>query len=362
MARAKLSISRSALQNNYRVLAEKVPGLKLLPMVKANAYGHHSIYTAKSLLDEKMLQGFGVSTFSEGFELRLGIGKSELPILVFSDCAPWEESRFELCENFKLEPVFSEISSLLAFQAHPRAEKIKAHIEVNSGMNRMGISPVQFREVKISPASVFTHLADAENPNSKLTKLQIKTFHDIVLETKVRFPNALLHFSNSSAIWNARYFPLTREMDFVRPGLSLYGVRPFEKARDQKLKRVMRLTAPILNRYFLKRGDQVGYGGTYTCKKPRGEWVATLAIGYADGLFRSLSSKGIAVHEKNKFKLVGRVSMDLAAVEANAKLKIGDELELWGDSVDPYVQANFASTIPYEIITRMGQRLERIYE
>ena len=362
MARAKLTLSRSALLTNYKILSQKVDGLRLLPMVKANAYGHDAIFTAKSFLGQKNLHGFGVATFPEAIELRLGIKNNLIPIIVFSDSAPWNEEHFKLCLKYNLEHVLSETISLLTFQADPRVTKIRAHIEVNTGMNRMGIPMSSLRLVNFSPVSVFTHLADADTPNSSLSKRQTKNFSEVIAETKQRFPKALLHFSNSSAIWNAKQFPLTKEMDLARPGLSLYGIRPFDRAKTDGLKRAMCFTAPVINRIYLNPGDQVGYGGTYTCKKKSGEWVAILAVGYADGLFRSLSSKGLATFGKRKLQLVGRVSMDLSAMHADSKIKVGDEVELWGDSIDPYEQASLAGTIPYELITRIGQRLEKIYE
>jgi alanine racemase len=347
---------------NYQIISQKVAGLKLLPMVKANAYGHDAIFTSKAFLAQKNLHGFGVATFSEAIALRAGIKNNRIPILVFSDSAPWNEERYVMCLQYNLQPVFSEVVSMLTFQADPRKTRIKAHVEVNTGMNRMGIPPSSLRLVSFSPVSVFTHLADAESPNSALTKRQMKSFAEVIGEVRQRFPKALLHFSNSSAIWNAKQFPLTKEMDLARPGLSLYGIRPFEKAKNDGLKRAMQFTAPIINRIYLNFGDQVGYGGTYTCKKKSGEWVAVLAAGYADGLFRSLSSKGVATLRKKKLNLIGRVSMDLSAIQADAKMKVGDEIELWGETIDPYVQANLAGTIPYELTTRIGQRLEKIYE
>jgi alanine racemase len=362
MARAKITLSRSALIQNYRILKEKVPGQKLLPMLKANAYGHGSVYTAKSLFDEKDLYGFGVASFAEGIELRNGLGQPNLPIIVFSDAAPWTETAARMCVQYKLEPVLSEISSVLTFQSQKLPGSVHAHIEVNTGMNRLGISPSELTEIKIKPASVFTHLADAEAPSSALSKKQMKSFGDIVTIARARFPETLLHFANSSAIWNAKQYPLSKDMHLARPGLSLYGIRPYAKVRADGLRRAMRFTAPIVQKIFLKPGDRVGYGGTYQCKNPRGEWIAILGVGYADGLFRSLGGNGIATFEKKKFYLRGRVSMDLAAMSATEAMKIGDQVELWGDSIDPYMQASLAGTIPYELTTRIGERIERVYE
>ena len=362
IARANISISRSALRNNYRILSKKVPHLDLLPMVKADAYGHGAFYAAQSLLQEKKLYGFGVASFKEAVELRLALKNSKVPILVFSDCAPWTQEHFGLCKRYHLEPVLSEIESLLHFQSGRESTQISFHVEVNTGMNRLGVPVQSLPLLKNQPRSIFTHLADADSPNSSLTQKQMSAFQDVVEYVRWRFPETLLHFSKSSAIWNHRDFPMMKEMNLARPGLSLYGVRPFESAKEDGLKRVMSFSSRVLNRIYLQKGDQVGYGGTYRCKNAKGEWVAILGAGYADGVFRSLSNQGIAYHKKKKLNFLGRVSMDLSAVQGHAKLMVGDEIFLWGDQVDPYEQALLAGTIPYEIMTRIGHRVERTYE
>ena len=365
--RASLHLSSTALLNNFRIIGKKIPNLKLLPMVKANAYGHGAPFAVKTLMREKQLQGFGVATFEEAIEVRQTLKSSKIPVLVFSDSAPWTESHLKLCQQFALEPVFSEILSLLTFQKQKNFHTIKAHVEVNTGMNRLGIPPESLSLITFIPTSVFTHLADADLPHSKLTQKQIKEYEQVVNWVHARFPHALLHFANSSAIWNARHFPLLTEMNFARPGLSLYGIRPFQEAKEDGLKRVMTFKAPILNRIFLQKGDQVGYGGTYQCKNPKGEWIAVLAAGYADGVFRSLSGRGLAIYHEGSRKATrlqfrGRVSMDLIAIQGLSKMQAGETVELWGDSIDPYEQASLAETIPYELTTRVGERVKRFYE
>ncbi len=331
-------------------------------MVKANAYGHGMAYTAKSLLSEKELYGFGVATFSEGVELRLALKNSRIPILIFSDAAPWSENHAKLCIQYGLEPVFGEIVSLLTYQKSKRYAEINAHVEVNTGMNRMGIPVDSLPLIRFQPKSVFTHLAISENPKDSLTRQQMSAFADCVEFVRKKFPRALLHFANSGAIWRAKEYALTKEMDLVRPGLSLYGVKPYEKAPGASLKRVMRFTAPVLNRIYLEKGEHVGYGGSYVCKKTSGEWVAIIAAGYADGVFRSLGNSGFVVQGKKKFQFLGRVSMDLSTIQGAKSLEVGEEVVLWGDEVDPYEQAGLAGTIPYEITTRMGERVDRVYE
>jgi alanine racemase len=376
--RAQLSVSRSALVSNFRIIGKKVPHLKLLPMIKANAYGHGAIFAAQALKQEKQLHGFGVATFAEAMQIRESLKNSRLPILVFSDCAPWTEEKLRACVKYQLQPVFSEILSLLTFQKQSGAKAISAHVEVNTGMNRLGIPIESLSLLRFTPTSVFTHLADADHPESSLTQLQISNYEKTIEWVRARYPHALLHFANSSTIWNQRKFPLLEQMQLARPGLSLYGIRPFEKAKEDGLKRVMTVRVPIINKIYLNEGDQVGYGGTYICTQKKGEWVAILGAGYADGIFRSLGNAGIAVYGAGskkssarhtfgqKLNFLGRVSMDLSAIEGTAAMKIGDLVTLWGNEIDPYEQSNYANTIPYELTTRLGAqgsvRIERIEE
>lgn len=366
MSRARLTISSSALLNNYKIIAQKVPHLSLLPMIKANAYGHGSVFAAQTYMGNvsahKKLFGLGVATFAEAIEVRLAIKNTNLPIIVFSDSAPWTAEHLALCKKYRFEPAFSEIMSLLEFQKQRGCHEIPIHIEVNTGMNRMGIPTDSLELIRVTPRSIFTHLADADAPRSKLTQKQMSAYAEVMAWAKVKFPRTLFHFANSSAIWNAKQFPLMKEMSLARPGLALYGMRPFRNAKDDGLKRVMTVHAPVLNRIYLEQGDQVGYGGTYTCKKKSGEWVSIIGAGYADGVFRSLSSQGIAVYGKKKLNFVGRVSMDLSAVQGDAKMQVGDEVILWGNEIDPYLQSDLAGTIPYELTTRIGERVSRIYE
>ncbi len=376
--RAQIHLSSSALIQNFKIIQKQAEnGMQLIPMVKANAYGHGAVWAAQTLFKQaairRSLYGFGVATFQEALELRKSL-KGNVPILVFSDCAPWSSDLHQLCQKYQFEPVLSEVVALLNFQALQKKSRspLASHLEVNTGMNRLGIPLESLSLLNDEPTSVFTHLAEAENPNSKLTQFQMKQFSEVMKRVRSRAPRPFFHFANSAAIWNAKEYPLFKEMKVVRPGLALYGTRPFEEAKDKGLRRVMTLTASVLNRIFLNEGDQVGYGGTYTCKSKAGEWVAILGSGYADGVFRSLSNEGVAAlpssggssgrKTSKTMRFLGRVSMDLCAVQSKSSIKVGDRLVLWGNEIDPYEQARYAKTNPYELTTRIGSRVERVYE
>lgn len=331
-------------------------------MVKANAYGHDASWAAKVLLGsssaKKKLFGFGVATFDEAVSLRKSLPKNSLkiPILIFSDCAPFSSAWIQLCRQNNFEPVLGELRALLELQKYLRSKpslKLPFHVEVNTGMNRLGIPVDSLKLLQLKPASVFTHFAESENPASALTKKQVSEFQKVIRWKNQTTPGTKIHFANSGAIWNAADYPFFSEMDLVRPGLSLYGIRPFSSAQNRGLRPVMTFQAPVIQLTFLEPGDRVGYGGLYRAKKKSGEWVATLGAGYADGVFRALA---------NQEKILGKVSMDLITVRASAKTKIGDWISLWGEGIDPYEVASRANTIPYEITTRIGERVKKIYE
>ena len=332
-------------------------------MVKADAYGHDANWVSNTLWGNqevrKKLFAFGVATFTEAISIRktLPANAKRFPIVVFSDCAPFDQDWLSLCEKQNFEPVFSEIRSFLEFQkiqlSRPERKRVPFHLEVNTGMNRLGLPFDSLTLVELKPRSVFTHLAESENPKSALTIKQVGLFSQVISWKNERFPKTLIHFANSGAIWNTKHFSFAKEMDLVRPGLSLYGIRPDPRMKNHGLKPVMTFQAPVIQKTLLMNGDRVGYGGTYRSKNRNGEWVATLGAGYADGVFRALA---------NQEQILGKVSMDLLTVKATAKTKIGDWVTLWGKGIDPYLVAGRANTIPYEITTRIGGRVRRVYE
>lgn len=345
------------------ILARKSRGRKLLPMVKADAYGHDAAWVARTLWSDfrarKMIHGFGVATFEEAVDLREKLPKSskKIPVIVFSDCAPYSDRWIRLCQTENFEPVLGDLRTFLEFQKRmgslPESRRIPYHLEVNTGMNRLGIPVSSLKLVLLKPESVFTHFAESENPGSVLTQKQISRFNQVIQWKNRSFPESRIHFANSGAIWNARHYSFFDEMDLVRPGLSLYGIRPDQKFSNDGLRPVMTFAAPIIQKLFLEKGERVGYGGSYRAKNPKGEWVAALGAGYADGIFRSLA---------NQENVLGMVSMDLITVKSTAKTKVGDWVVLWGEGLDPYLVAGRAKTIPYEITTRIGRRVEKIYE
>ncbi len=400
--RVVAELSASALVNNFRVIADLAPEHSVLPMIKANAYGHGAVWAARQLLQEPKLEGLGVSTLPEGKELRkeLGAKARNVRIVVFSGALGYSQGFSDevgqYCEKYELTPVISSDDSWNAFRRGGWAERIPYELEFNTGMNRLGISAslagrIATELAKLDagahPQGVMTHFAAAEAPESKLTQTQIERFIAIRKEFTSRCPSTRFHLANSAAIWNRKNYGLDGISDLVRPGISLYGVPPWAGAPLRGLSPVMTLRSRVLARYDLKAGESVGYGGTFVAGQSappaqssadvggdaRGAKhresvvrVATVAAGYADGLLRSLkgtggNTGGFAWVQGRPERFVGIVSMDLSAVTCSSATKPGDWVEWMGPNVDAWAQARAAGTVPYELLTSVSARVQRNY-
>jgi alanine racemase len=380
--RATAELSAKALVGNYRAIADLVPDQAIIPMIKANAYGHGAEWAAKTLREEPRLAGFGVASLEEGAEVReaLGVRGRRTPVTVYSGCANWSEAKGRYCEAHGLTAVIASEEDLRAFVSQGWAERISYEVKFNTGMNRLGVHPSQVRQVikllqglppERHPEGFLTHLAMSENVEAKLTLQQLERFASLKSELSSAFPSAQYSLANSGAIWNQKNLGLDRLSDRVRPGLSLYGVPPWAGAPERGLQPVLTLKATVIALHTLKPGESIGYGATYqvptTAKGggvPASVRVAILSAGYADGVKRMLSNQGHAWLGGAPTRFLGIVSMDLSAVAvvgAGAATRIGDQAEILGPHVDIWAQARAANTIPYELLTSLSDRVQRMY-
>jgi alanine racemase len=362
------------LVNNYKAIQALAPEQAMLPMIKANAYGHGVEWVAGLLTGFANLYGFGVATLEEGAELRqaLGVRNRRVRIIVFSGCAAWSEGKGQYCERHGLTPVIAGDADWQAFVRGGWTDRLPYELKFNTGMNRLGlslsmartiVSSLKNRSPESQPAGVLTHLAMSELPDSKLSQLQLERFVALKSELAGAFPSAHFHLANSGAIWNAKRWGLKGLTDVVRPGLALYGVPPWSGAPARGLAPVMTYTAGVLAVHALKAGESLGYGASFKVPSKATEpvQVAILAAGYADGVKRMFSNQGYAWLGGRETRFLGMVSMDLSAVGAFASTRVGDRVELIGPHVDPWTQARSAGTIPYELLTSVSARVQRRY-
>jgi alanine racemase len=373
--RVVATLSESALRGNYRALAKLAPGQGLLPMIKANAYGHGAVWAADVLCKMPGLRGFGVATLEEGIELRKrSKTPARVPVVVFSGVTPFTEERAKLCAKEGLTPVISSEGDWRSFKASPLFGRLRYELKFDTGMNRLGLPVAMAEELakvfaknpQARPAGVFSHLAASENLTGELSRKQLARFTQVRGALEGALTGTAFHLANSGAIWNSREWKLDELTDFVRPGLSLYGVPPWSGAPANGVKLVMAIEACVISTRTLANGESVGYGGTYQAGEngvPPGARVAILSVGYADGLHRGLSNKGQALLQEKPTRFAGIVSMDLSAVEVpdGADARVGEYVRVLGEGIEPWAQARLAGTIPYELLTSVSPRVQRRY-
>jgi alanine racemase len=380
--RAEALLSRRALVSNYEAITELVPGQALLPMVKADAYGHGAKFAVRALASAKDLYGFGTASLDEAREVRevLGVRGRNTRVLSLSGAVGWSEEKGQYCEHFGITPTIASEDDWRAFYKGGWPERLKYHLKFNTGMNRLGLAPGMAKQIlsqlagkpgEWRPEGVATHMAVAEDADHPLTRRQIESFRGILSDVRSGWSDTLFHLANSSSIWNAKKLGLEGMTDIVRPGISLYGVPPWKDAPLRGLTPVMELRYCVAARRVLKPGESIGYGARFRLKGNDSPLeVAILATGYADGLHRMNS--GVPSGERGGGDAGGRVllggklrrflgvvSMDLSAVECDASVCVGDWARILGDGLDPWTQAAAAGTIPYELLTSISRRVRK---
>jgi alanine racemase len=361
-----LEINLNALAHNLKVYQGLLkPETKMMAMVKAFSYGSGSFEIANALQFHRV-DYLAVAYADEGVELRKnGI---KLPIMVMNP----EQRSFETMIHYELEPeiysvnLLDKFAEVLAVLRNGNGEKYKIHLELETGMNRLGFEaaqiPLLVERLKLNHqlqvASVFSHLVASEDKEyDEFTTQQISKFDEMssVLISQFDYP-ILRHILNSNGI--ARH--THAQFDMVRLGIGLYGVDSSEKVQG-KLMNVQTLKTTISQIKLVKKGDSVGYGRAG--KVSKNKTIATVGIGYADGLSRKLSGGNGKMLVNGKLApVIGNVCMDMAmlditGIEANE----GDEVIVFGEQPDINEIATAAETIPYEILTGISARVKRVY-
>jgi alanine racemase len=361
-------VDLDALVWNFRQIRSKVgPEVKVLSMVKANAYGHGAPAVAKALAAEGS-DAFGVATLEEGIELRqAGI---RAPILV--SAGVYLEQLDQFLQN-NLTPVVHELETLRGLEAavQGRGTTVSIHLKVDTGMGRIGLLAAEIdswlpelsklQAVKLE--GIFSHFADGESVNEEYTENQLKSFLFIVERLRrAGFDSPLIHMAKSAALINlpAAHFTM------VRPGLILYGIYPSpEMAKQITLRPILSWTTRILQLKRVPTDSSIGYGRTFVTK--RESLIATLPVGYADGYQRAFSNRAAVLVRGVRAPVVGRVSMDLTTVDVTdiRGVQQGDEVLLLGRQGDAEISASemaaWANTISYEILTSISGRVPRIH-
>jgi len=351
-SRAWIDVDLGALVENARTVA-RIAGAKLLPVVKANAYGLGAVAISRAL-EQVDPWGYGVATIEEGAELRAG-GITR-PILVFM---PTRAQLFDQYDLHQLTPALGDAGSILEWTT--RGER-PFHVEIDTGMGRAGVrwdEVDELGEAVDTPAfeGCYTHFHSADRTDDSAEQ-QLERFLAAV-ERLPRRP-ALLHVANSAAALRGKAFGF----DLVRPGVFLFGGSV--RADLAQPRPVVSVRARVLSVRRVRKGESVSYHATWVAA--RDTVIATLGIGYADGVRRNVGARGQAqvLLRGKRCPIVGVVQMDMTLVETGAiEVQVGDIATIVGEEAKQRITLNefaaWGDELPHEFLAGLGQRLPRVY-
>jgi len=331
-----LTIDTSAIVSNWRTLAAMTPGAACSAVLKADAYGLGAPAVIRALAEAGLAEAF-VFTASEGQALRRHFGGR---IFVLEGHRPGADLD-------GLMPCLVSPEQFFRDRAVRPGQPFA--VQIDTGMNRLGLSADEWRSLRSEilaegPALLMSHLACADEPDHSMTTRQRERFVSMTNGTGVRRSLA----ATAGILCGQDY-----AFDLTRPGIGLYGGMDFEGMRP-----VVQLALPVLRVLRVRAGEGVGYGATWIA--PRDSRIATVAGGYADGIQRRLGESGLALWAGDRrCPLVGRISMDVLAVDVTDVPDVPDTLELIGPHQGLDVVARHAGTITYEVLTSLGNRYTR---
>lgn len=354
-------IDLGVLKRNYARICEYAGGAQVIAVVKADAYAHGAVRCAQALY-QAGCRFFAVSCINEAMEIRRVVRESDVLIL---GIVP-EAGVPLLCENGLIVALASAEEARRLSGAVPPGKKLRVHVKVDTGMNRIGFPSDEdgAREIaealacgKFEAEGLFTHFACADEPQSPMTREQFGRFCRLEKELAARgITFRVRHVCNSAATM----VDPDMHLDAVRAGIILYGLDPSPLTRAAGLEAVMTLKTTITHVHTVRAGETVGYGATFTA--PCDMTVATLPIGYYDGFIRAYANGGGAPYKDRFCPIVGRICMDQCMIDVTGTdAKVGDVIELFGRGSSVEKLSDAAGTIPYESLCLISKRVERIY-
>jgi alanine racemase len=360
---AEVNLTR--LCQNLLAIRTHVAPAKVMIVVKANAYGHGLAEVAKHLSSQA--DYIGVAVLEEGIFLReLGV---TAPILVLGGI--WgDQVPLYLQHNLTLTASSVERLEQIDLIAGQMKVKAKVHLKIDTGMERIGvhyynahtIQATALRCENVEVEGIFSHFANADSPDLTHARLQLERFNEtLCFYVNHSLPMPIRHMANSAAILQLP----ESHLDMVRPGIMLYGVYPsLEAARTIQVQPALSWKSRVVYFKVVKPRHPVSYGSTWQSDLP--VRIVTLPVGYGDGYFRSLSNRTKVIIHGKKYQQVGNVCMDQMMVNIeNDSAFNGDEVILLGESGKEAITAQdlaeWAGTIPYEILTNINTRVPRVY-
>jgi alanine racemase len=357
---ARLTVRLDKVVSNYRTLQRLSGPAAVAAVVKADAYGLGATQITPNLLAAGC-DSFFVARLEEGVRLRPLAPEARIFVL---DGAP--PDAVPALITHRLTPVLNSLAEIAAWRAAARETRsvLDAALHIDTGMNRLGLPGAELAVLSgeharrldgIRVVLVMSHLACADDAEAKMNRVQLDRFRTAL----AMLPPAPASLASSGAILLGKAYLF----DVVRPGLGLYGGNP-QPAGKNPFAATARLTGAILQFRRVDKGDSVGYGATFRAGRPT--MLATVALGYADGLMRAIGNRGAGAIGGVRAPIAGRVSMDLVTldvtdVSADA-LALGADVEFVGDAIALEEIAALAGTVPYEILTSLAHRATLHYE
>jgi len=349
-------VNLSALQHNLQVARNAAPHARHMAIIKANAYGHGLLPVARAL---HAADAFGVATVDEAVSLREG-GVPQ-PIVLLEGFSSAEE--LHLIRAYNLQSVIHEPTQIKLLERH-NGKPVIVWLKLDTGMHRLGFEPAQCTgilhrlmacENVEQPIQLMTHLACADDRKSDITRQQLSLF----MNATATCTGMQQSIANSAGILG---WPESHR-DWMRPGIMLYGASPFidSLGKEHALQPVMTLASHVISVKTIKKGDKVGYGGTWVA--PKAMTIGVVAIGYGDGYPRHAVSGTPVLVNQQMTTLVGRVSMDMITVDLSncPDAKVGDPVILWGEGLPVESVASHAGTIAYTLLCGVTQRVKYEY-
>lgn len=349
-------IDLSAIRHNYQLAKRCAPGREAFAVVKANAYGHGVREVVTSLHGEA--DGFAVASLEEAAEVRALHGSAR--ILLLEGC--FEPSEYQIASQLRLDVAVQGEEQASALLAATLPAPLNVWFKLDSGMHRLGFSAealrVAFPRLRAAPQvaelNLMSHFACADLRGHSLNEDQLECFLGLL---DLDFDRRSL--ANSAAVLTIP----AAHMDWIRPGIMLYGASPFADlgAAELGLRPAMSLRAQLIAVREVAAGESVGYGASWIAERPAR--IGTVSCGYADGYPRHAPSGTPVLVNGQRVPLAGRVSMDMLAVDLTdlPAAAVGDEVELWGARLPIDEVAAHAGTIGYELLTKVTARVPRRY-
>jgi alanine racemase len=355
-----LEVHLPQLRKNLQAIRAHVGTAKVMPMIKANAYGHGVDGVAPFV--EPDADAFGVALVEEAIYLReLGITK---PILVAGGILPGQIPLF-LEYDLILTASSPELLASAETAAQAAHKTLAVHLKIDTGMERVGVHDYEaesFLEQSLECKhllieGVYTHFANSEDPALTHARLQLERFQEALrFYEKRSLPSPVRHMANSGAILQ---FPESH-MDLVRPGVMFYGVYPVGVEHTVEIAPALRWVSHVAFSKITLPGRPVSYGSLW--QSDVATRIVTIPCGYGDGYFRRMTNKAQVLVKGTRYPQVGRICMDQFMVNAgNDDVQVGDEVVLLGDGITADELGEWTGTNEYEVLTNISARVPRIY-